>query len=168
MRKFMLKGVGKPFDGLVVSLFEIDDDHQLDDDPNQLFEIERVESPHTLFGAFSLPIANLWVAAYCLDPYEDPADDEYDTENPYGKFVAEQRVFKGDVTVVMTTYERAAVVKVSDQENTLYSGTAHGEEQMRGLREVVTGWDDLDTIIFGIKKALGTRETITAEHEEGR
>jgi len=152
MKKFIIKNLGKPFDGLVVYFddtkgSEIED---LDDGSRTLISVCRVQSDHALFSSFSLPIEDecLYIKASCLIPFEEHDDDQL-TDNPFGVFLRSGNVTNGELDVRWSAYENALTINVRQEDLLLYSHNFMGLERAAAVQHFLSvgliayDWDNL-------------------------
>ena len=163
MKKFKVKDVGEPFDGLIVYVeeeywkFESEDgvwDHDADPVP-----ILRVEKRYVLFDSFSLPLEpnTVYMAAECLVPFEDDEEDAQLIDNPYGEFVQEGSIEKDNIALKWVLYDDALTVNVVNGDNRLYSHNfmtpKKTVEVLAFLNRVIeNGSYDNDDLVFDLRK----------------
>ena len=148
---YVLKGLGRGFDGLVVEAENTDPRA-----PQPLLEVRKIINRNSVFGdrnvSFPVPAGALYVDSAYAEP-SDEGPREYDSHNPYGKFKLEARYTHGPLEVVLGQYERAVTVTVYEQQaedkRTLYSQTFTGNfAAVKEAVEVHTSDGDVDDLIF--------------------
>jgi hypothetical protein len=146
MKKFVIKGLGDPFDGLVI---------HTRDDLNDIVLVERIQQNHALFDSFSLPVApGLYISRDCLVDFVD-VEDEQEIGNPQGEYLYDVKLESGSLNLTWVVYERAVSVGVRNGDNALYSHMFMGEDKrasvLHFLKELQSDSDyDWDDLVFDL------------------
>jgi len=163
MKKYVIKGLGDPFNGLVVHTVNGKSIPYGDDPyPRKLIPVYRIENRHALFDSFSLPLKELclYIDSTCLTLYRETVDDQL-TDNPFGEFLCNGELSNGRLNIRWTSHSHAFTVNVRQGDNTLYSHNFMGLDRARLVSSFINkgmlvdyDWDDL---LFDLRD-LETRE----------
>lgn len=160
MKLYKIEGLGEGFDDLIVEASE--------DDVMDIFEIRRVINPDVMFGdrqlSFPVPPDALYINKQFLSEY-DQSLRQYDSRNPFGKFLYETTYMRSPLQVCLVEHERAITVTVTESERvdakhggrstfkTRYSQNFFGD--LRTVRSVVQDAvkiGDLDDLILRLRE----------------
>lgn len=166
MPHFIIKGMGRGFDGLLVETGDVIEDYSdTTETPNNKHEVLKITNRNEIFGDrnISFPITSeaLWIGSQFLQPIENPATREYDDKNPWGKVLFEGRYSKGTLDIAYAQYERVLQVTVSEKENgrnrTLWAGyfTDNAAQARAEIEGHLAGEEDPDDLVFLLKQLRG-------------
>ncbi len=159
MKKYLIKGLGDFFDGLIV---EAEMSHRTTSTADDIYRVTRIEQRNPLFNKFSLPVyPGLYVRKTNLVMFDYPTVDDEDPKNPFGNFVVESRFERGYINVVLAKYENAVTVKVKNGSNTLYSQNFF-KNRDRVLTWIDNAFDDaeydMDNLVFNLRNLEDERD----------
>ena len=156
MKKFLIKGVGEPLDGLIAHV----GDHWELASSEIAVAIVRLQSASKLFDAWSLPLADdaVYIKRKHLHdlPKEQPAIPLLE-DNPFGGYIGEGSLNHDKIKVVWVAYHSATTVKITESGNTLFSQNFWDSGKRCDVAELLTlvlrdkkyDWDNL---VFDLKE----------------
>lgn len=153
LKKYMIHGLGSLMDGLIAY---VDADRYFYDGLADLYCVVRLEQGSKLFPTFSVPLKDesFYIRRDCLSLVEEDEEIEFETSNPYGKFMSEHRyVSSSGVTVTWVMYEEAMTVSVAQEGVTLLNTIFQGTRQE--VFDFLCGIDrsyDMDDIVFDLNQ----------------
>ena len=129
-KKYVIRGLGEFFDGLVVHCEEFPEDPAL-------ILVNRIEQPSQLFETFSLPVSGgMYIHSSRLELYVEP-DEEQLTDNPFGAYKAEGKIERSGVTLLWGLYSRALTLTVKNLDKTLLSQNVFDQATIDRTREFI-------------------------------
>jgi hypothetical protein len=137
---YVIKGMGRGFDGLVVEAQAADHDG--------LYMVTRIINHNAIFGdrsvSFPVPSSRLYLSCECLEEYDEELR-EYDDKNPNGAYLGETRVRRHNLEAVLVEYERSMTVTVLEH--------VPNPPNMKGLDKVHTRYTQNYLKDFGVIRA---------------
>jgi hypothetical protein len=161
---FVIKGMGRGFDGLVVEA------EPSENNPGLRY-VTRIINHNAIFGDRNVSFPVMAHALFLNDGFLEKFDGElreFDSKNPNGKFVCESRHRRHDLEVVVAEYERCLTVSVlehmheegkyndvrgRDTVHTRYTQSFKDRlDTVKTLIENEIRMGDLDDLIFHLRK----------------
>lgn len=107
---YVVKGMGRGFDGLIVEEGQIGTNPDVD-----LVCVTRIINHNAIFGDrhVSFPVKDgcLFIDKGHLEAFEEPSR-EYDSKNPNGAYLSETRFRRHSLEAVLVEYERSLTVTI--------------------------------------------------------
>lgn len=155
MAHYIVKGLGRGFDGLLV-------EGTLAPSPNALVEISKITNRNEIFGdrnvSYPVKPGTLFLSEDVLEEIDDPSKREYDAKNPWGRVLFEGRYTKGTLEIAYCQYERvlqvSVIEKVNNRHKTLFSGyyTEQTDAVRNDIEACLRSPDfDVDDLVFQLK-----------------
>ena len=149
LKKYVIRGLGEFFDGLVV--------HCGDAFTDGSSRIERIEQPSQLFETFSIPVnPGLFIDKSLCEPYVEPTNEQL-TGNPFGKYKSEGKIDRDGVCITWGLYSRALTLNIKNLNKTLLSRNIFDGDAIESLKEyldtqpLLEEWD-IHEAIFDIQE----------------
>ncbi len=156
MSWFIIKGLGPWFDGLFVYAPDAFQDKRF---------IQKIVNRNIMFGdrevSLTIPDGGLLIREKFLEKTEDPDLRQFDSRNPWGKYVCEGRLSKSNIEVSWAEYEYNIQVTVQEKitgqpTKTLYSvnfdlNDYSAESVVNTIQDSIRDDDSLDDLIFNLK-----------------
>lgn len=158
MSWYIIKGLGPGFDGLIV-----EGEKNI---AGTWVDVRQLVNRSIMFGdrefKVSFPDSAFSIHIRFLEPIADPGVREYDSKNPWGKYVCEGRLSRNNIEVSWAEYDYCTQVTVQEKlagqpTKTLYTDNFHldgikHETIIDTINESIREDDSLDSLIFHLKE----------------
>lgn len=158
MSWYVIKGLSPAFDGLLVeSDLEFEDNRY----------VKRIVNRSIMLGdrelSYSIPQGGLIIRKMFLEDLEDPELRQFDSKNPWGKFICEGRTSRNSIEVAWAEYELCITVTVMEtnainsnktlySENFILGDNLNGFEVTDLIRDKVRDDETMEDLIFSLKE----------------
>jgi len=152
LEKHVIFGIGKPFDGLIVSVSK----DEILEGESDLLRIHRIESSSHLFESFSIPLSEgLYISIDQIEAYKEPEETQL-TDNLYGKHIQDYRLhLKDKVILAYSVFEKATTVRIEQDQTVLYAHVFLGDGRPMKATNYLTRCktnDDPSSVIFDLQE----------------
>jgi hypothetical protein len=159
MAWYIIKGLGPGFDGMLL-------EKASELSGFKFITASRLVNRNIMIGdrelSYSLPYGAVAISSDFLEPIDNPQLREYDSKNPWGKFVCEGRLTKNNIEVSWAEYEYCTQVTVQEKSvgcptKTLYTDNFNlddieHETIIGTINDSIRDEESLDDLIFALKE----------------